>query len=157
MAHRSHTYVGTITWTGNNGTGTSSQTDYQRAYDIEFSGKPIIAGSSDPSFRGIPERHNPEDLLVASVSACHMLWYLSLSAKAGNIVTGYVDRAEGTMVEDRDGGGHFSGVVLRPVITLAAGSDQAVAESIHHEAHEKCFVSQSVNFPITVEAEYRFA
>jgi organic hydroperoxide reductase OsmC/OhrA len=152
-----HTYRGVLTWTGNKGTGTSAHTAYDRKYDIAFDGKPVIAGSSDPAFRGDPTRHNPEELLVASVSACHMLWYLSLSAKAGIIVTSYEDHAEGTMEESRNGSGCFTGVVLRPIITLAAGSDAAAADLTHHKAHEMCFVAQSVNFPITVEAEYRFA
>jgi len=158
MVHTaSHAYRGIITWRGNNGSGTSAATAYDRKYDIAFEGKPVISGSSDPAFRGDPACHNPEELLVAAVSACHMLWYLSLSAKAGIIVTAYEDHAEGIMEESRDGGGHFTKVELRPVITLAAGTDPAAADATHHEAHEKCFIAQSVNFPIMVNAEYRFA
>jgi organic hydroperoxide reductase OsmC/OhrA len=149
-----HTYRCTTTWTGNTGSGTSRHTAYERAHEISIEGKPVIAGSSDPSFRGDPARHNPEDLLVAALSACHMLWYLALAAKAKMIVTGYVDRAEGTMEETADGGGHFTRVVLRPEIVLAPGSDREVADAIHPEAHALCFISQSVNFPVTVEATY---
>ena len=154
MGHSTHTYTTTTTWTGNTGTGTSHHTAYERAHEIAIEGKPVIAGSSDPAFRGDPARHNPEDLLVASLSACHMLWYLALAAKAKVIVTGYVDTAEGTMEETSDGGGHFTSVVLRPVITLAPESDRAAADALHHRAHELCFVSQSVNFPVTIEATY---
>lgn len=156
MASRTHRYTGTTTWTGNTGSGTSAHTAYERDHEIEFAGKPAILGASDPAFQGDPTRHNPEELLVASVSACHMLWYLALAAKARIVVTGYVDRAEGTMEEDRSGGGHFTSVVLRPEITLAVGTDEAAAAAIHHDAHEKCFIAQSVKFPITVEATYRF-
>ena len=111
-------------------------------------GKPAIAGSSDPSFRGDPSCYNPEELLVASLSACHMLWYLGLCANGGVVVTRYVDRAEGMMMEGADGSGRFTRVVLRPDVTLAAGSDVARAEALHHEAHAKCFIANSVNFPV---------
>ncbi len=154
MSGTEHHYEATITWTGNPGGGTSRRGDHSRNHDIVIAGKPTIAGSSDPAFRGDPTRHNPEDLLVASLSACHMLWYLSLCGKAGIAVTAYVDRAVGTMTEDATGGGRFTQVVLRPKITLAPGSDRARADAIHHDAHERCFVSQSVNFPVTIEATY---
>lgn len=157
MTGKQHTYVTTVTWTGNPGEGTSRRGDHSRNHDIAVAGKPPIAGSSDPAFRGDPTRHNPEDLLVASISACHMLWYLSLAGKAGIAVLSYIDEAEGIMEEASDGGGRITQVVLRPRITLAAGSDQALADDIHHEAHEKCFIAQSVNMPITVEATYHEA
>lgn len=155
MAGREHRYRATITWTGNPGGGTSQRGDHSRNHEIAIKGKPVILGSSDPGFRGDPARHNPEDLLVASLSACHMLWYLSLCARAGIVVTVYVDRAEGTMVEDASGGGTFTQVVLKPEITLGPGADRERADALHHEAHEKCFISQSVNFPVTIEATYR--
>jgi len=155
MSGTEHRYGVTVTWTGNPGQGTSRRGDHSRNHEITIAGKPPIAGSSDPAFRGDPARHNPEDLLVASLSACHMLWYLSLCGKAGIAVTAYIDHAEGTMAESADGGGRFTSVVLRPEITLAPGMDRKHADALHHEAHQKCFVSQSVNFPVTVEATYR--
>ncbi len=155
MSHDQHTYVTRVTWTGNPDGGTTRRNTHSRNHEIAVDGKPVIPGSSDPVFRGDASRYNPEDLFVASLSACHMLWYLSLCGKAGIAVMEYVDRAEGVMRESDDGGGRFTGVVLRPEITLAPGSDQALADRIHHEAHEKCFVSQSVNVPVTVEATYR--
>ncbi len=148
---REHHYETSLTWTGNTGEGTKSPSSYEKSYDIEVPGKSIIAGSSDPAFRGDPTRYNPEDLLVASLSACHMLWYLSLSAKAKIVVTSYVDRAEGTMVEGESGSGRFTSVVLRPEITIAAGTDLDRAHAIHHDAHAMCFVANSVNFPVTAE------
>jgi organic hydroperoxide reductase OsmC/OhrA len=153
MTGHTHTYAATITWSGE----TSRRGNHSRNHEIVVEGKPPIAGSSDPAFRGDPARYNPEDLLVASLSACHMLWYLSLCGKAGVVITGYVDRAEGTMSEAGDGSGRFTSVVLRPEITLAAGSDQAIADAQHHDAHAKCFIAQSVNFPVTVEPTYRNA
>lgn len=155
MPDRTHAYTVTTTWTGNRGTGTSSVRDYDRAHDLGFPGKPTIAGSSDPSFRGDPTRYNPEELLVASLAACHMLWFLSECARAKIVVTAYVDAAEGEMVEDADGGGRFRRVVLRPMVTLDPGADVAAARHAHHTAHERCFIANSVNFPVEVEPVFR--
>jgi len=155
MSGKKHQYVATIVWTGTTGESTSRRGNHSRNHEIAIKGKPTMLTSSDPGFRGDPSRHNPEDLLVASLSACHMLWYLSLCGQAGIEVRGYVDRAEGTMVEDDSGGGKFARVVLKPEVVLATGSDREAADAIHHDAHEKCFISQSVNFPVTVEATYR--
>ncbi len=151
---RQHEYATTITWTGNQGTGTSSVRDYARDHEIAIEGKPAIPGSSDPHFRGDPTRYNPEELLVASLSGCHMLWYLSECTAAGVVVTAYVDRAEGFMTEDADGSGRFTRVVLRPEITLAPGADLDVARAKHHTAHEKCFIANSVTFPVEVEPTF---
>jgi organic hydroperoxide reductase OsmC/OhrA len=133
------------------GTGTSGYRDYRRSYDISSGEKTTIPGSSDPSFRGDRARWNPEDLLVASLSACHQLWYLHLCAEAGVVVNAYVDDASGVMEESGDGGGQFVEVILRPRVSLAAGSDHAKARSLHHEAHAKCFIARSVNFPVLCE------
>lgn len=146
-----HTYDATITWTGNTGSGTSSVRAYSRDHEIHFPGKAALAGSSDPGFRGDPTRYNPEEMLVASLSTCHMLWYLSSCTAAGVVVLDYVDKAEGTMVEDADGSGHFTRVVLRPEVTLDPESDRDAARHAHHTAHDKCFIANSVNFPVEVE------
>jgi organic hydroperoxide reductase OsmC/OhrA len=98
-------------------------------------------------------RWNPEDLLVASLSSCHMLWYLHLCAQAKITVLAYRDDASGTMVEDEGGGGRFTAAVLKPVVTIAAGGDVARAKALHEEAHRLCFIANSVNFPVTIEAE----
>ncbi len=150
-APREHHYETSITWTGNTGSGTSTYRSYERAHEIEAAGKPVIPGSSEPAFRGDPTRYNPEDLLVASLSACHMLWYLHLSAQAGITVGTYLDRAEGIMAEDGRGAGRFTRVILRPEITVAAGTDLKKAEALHHDVHGMCAVANSVNFPVTVE------
>jgi organic hydroperoxide reductase OsmC/OhrA len=140
-----------VTWTGNTGKGTTGYRDYERSYDISVSGKPAIPGSSDPAFRGDRARWNPEELLVASLSACHKLWYLHLCSEAGVVVEAYVDEAVGVMEESTDGGGHFVEVTLRPKVNVAPGSDKAKAHSLHQTAHDKCFVARSVNFPVTCE------
>jgi organic hydroperoxide reductase OsmC/OhrA len=145
---RTHCYEVRVRWTGNRGTGTSGYRDYGRDHLIEAGSKPAIEGSSDPAFRGDAQRYNPEELLVAAVSACHMLWYLHLCAAAGIVVTDYRDDPRGTMVENADGSGCFTGVVLRPRITLSAGADRERATALHTEAHRSCFIANSVKFPI---------
>ncbi len=151
---RDHTYSVTVTWTGNTGTGTASYRSYQRAHEIAVPGKPVIPGSSDPAFRGDKTRYNPEETLVASLSACHMLWYLHLCAEAGIVVQAYQDVAEGVMIEALDGGGRFKEVVLQPEITVPAGTDLARARGLHADAHAKCFIANSVNFPVRCEAVF---
>ena len=148
---KQHRYAATIEWTGNTGPGTTSYRAYERRHDIVVDGKPVIPGSSDFSFRGDRSRYNPEDLLIASLPACHMLWYLGLCANAGVVVVSYLDRAQGVMVEGADGGGRFTRVVLHPEVTLAAGSNLERAEALHQEAHAKCFIANSVNFPVEHE------
>ena len=148
---RDHRYAVSVTWQGNRGTGTSAYGAYGRDYEITADGKSPIAGSADPAFRGDRARWNPEDLFVASVSTCHQLWYLHLAADAGIVVTAYADQAEGVMEEYADGSGRFVRVVLRPVVTLAAGSDVVLAEALHAVAHEKCFIANSVNCPVVYE------
>jgi organic hydroperoxide reductase OsmC/OhrA len=152
---REHHYAVTVDWTGNQGTGTSGYKAYARAHDIRSADKPPIPGSSDPAFRGDPARYNPEELLVASLSTCHMLWYLHLCSTAGIVVTAYADRAEGTMIEEADGGGRFASVVLKPEITVKPGADLAKARALHAEAHKLCFIARSVNFPVTHEPTIR--
>jgi len=151
MAHTHH-YNITVRWTGNQGTGTSGYRTYGRQHEITAGpDKPSIAGSSDPAFLGDPTRWNPEELLVASVAACHKLWYLHLCSDAGIIVTDYVDHAEGTMEETAGGVGRFTSVILRPEVKIAPGCDVAKARELHDIAHEKCFIANSVNFPVTLE------
>ncbi|MBW3620449.1 MAG: OsmC family protein [Actinobacteria bacterium] len=145
-----HHYATSLAWTGDTGAGTRSHRSYDRSHRISAEGKPDLLCSSDPAFRGDPARWNPEDLLVAALSGCHMLWYLHLCADAGVVVTGYEDDAAGTMV-DHDEGGEFTSVVLRPVVRVADAGMVADAERLHAEAHRRCFVARSVNFPVTHE------
>lgn len=152
LDHTHHHYATTVTWTGNTGEGTATYRSYERAHDIAVEGKPVIAGSSDAAFRGDPARWTPEDMLVASVSTCHMLWYLHLASQAKLVVVQYIDRAEGEMIEEASGSGHFTAVTLRPEIVLAAGTTPEQVErawALHHDAHALCFVANSVNFPVT--------
>jgi len=145
---KTHHYQTTLKWTGNLGTGTSSYTSYERAYTISIENKTDLLGSSDPAFRGDKTKHNPEELLVSSLSSCHMLWYLHLCSRDGVIVTEYKDSATGIMVETEDGGGYFSEVTLNPVVTVAETSMIAKAEKLHQEANKLCFIANSVKFPV---------
>lgn len=157
MSHdKQHTYATHTEWTGNLGEGTSGYRAYSRDHVISAAGRPDLAGSSDPAFRGDATRWNPEDMLLGSLSACHMLWYLHFCAQARIIVLAYHDDAQATMVED-PAGGRFTRALLRPVATLAAGGDAALATALHEEAHRQCFIANSVNFPVTIEPAVVFA
>ncbi len=149
---KQHIYEVRLEWTGNDGEGTKSYKSYRRDHTISVEGKPDIPGSSDPNFRGDASRYNPEELLVASLSACHMLWYLHLCAVNRITVVGYRDSASGLLRENDDGSGEFARVTLKPAVTISAG-DQAKARELHHQAHSLCFIARSVNFPVEVEAE----
>ena len=148
---KSHQYTTYLRWSAN-GEGTKSYRSYSRNFTITAQGKADIAGSSDPAFRGDALRYNPEELLVASLSSCHMLWYLHLCSVNEIAVLDYRDAATGTM-EERDGSGQFERVTLRPAIKVSAGDDLARAMALHEEAHRLCFIARSVNFPVDVEPE----
>ncbi|MBV9266171.1 MAG: OsmC family protein [Acidobacteriaceae bacterium] len=148
-----HVYETTTVWTGNLGEGTASYRAYSRNHEIRVNGKPVISSSSDPAFRGDPSRYNPEELLVASLSSCHMLWYLHLCADRKIRVVDYEDHASGWMEEAADGGGKFIDVLLRPTVTISNESDKELAHDLHAEAHRLCFIANSVRFPVRHEAE----
>lgn len=148
-----HHYKATIEWTGNKGTGTSGYRDYGREHIVRIQNKADLSGSSDPSFRGDPALHNPEDMLVASLSACHLLTYLHLCAVNNVVVENYIDEAAGTMQETPDGGGHFTEVVLRPKVWVKEEWMKEKAKELHHQAHQLCFIANSVNFPVRHESE----
>jgi organic hydroperoxide reductase OsmC/OhrA len=157
VPRRHHTYRINLRWTDAQGTGTSSYSAYSRAHEVVADGKPTILGSADPAFRGDAARWNPEELLVAALSACHKLWYLHLCADSGIVVTAYEDHAEGEMVEEADGAGQMIRVVLRPQVTLKPGSDAQTARALHHAASDKCFIRRSVNFPVVHEPRITIA
>ena len=148
---RTHTYEVSVEWTGNTGTGTSGYRDYERSHTVRTDGRPDIDGSADRVFRGAKDRWNPEQLLVAALSQCHLLSYLHVAADAGVVVTAYEDEAVGTMAEDGHGGGRFTEVVLRPRVTVAAPSTAGTARELHERAHALCFIAASVNFPVRHE------
>lgn len=143
-----HHYALELRWTGNRGSGTSAYTAYGRDHEVHAAGKPDLAGSSDAAFRGDATRWNPEELLVAALSQCHLLAYLHECVKAGVVVTEYTDAATGTMQTDAQGGGRFTEVTLRPAVTVAEASMAEAAQALHDEAHHHCFIAASVNVPV---------
>lgn len=146
---KNHHYKATITWTGNKGSGTSGYKAYSRDHTIKIGHKePIIKGTSDPTFMGDPERYNPEDLFLGSLSACHMLWYLHLCSENKIVVTNYVDTAVGVMTEAKNGSGAFTRVTLHPVVTISDSSKVELAESLHKKANYMCFIANSCNFKV---------
>jgi organic hydroperoxide reductase OsmC/OhrA len=152
---RQHQYSLNLKWTGNTGEGTLNYRSYQRGFIISINNKADLQGSADPSFRGDVTKHNPEELLVAALSSCHMLSYLHLCAEAGIVVTDYSDNATGTMTEDPLKGGFFSEVILNPVVTITDISKKEIAIGLHERANALCFIANSVNFPVRHQAQVR--
>jgi len=151
---KQHDYTSLIEWTGDRGQGTRTYRGYDRTWEVRTPGKPTIACSNDPLLGGDPTLHNPEDLLLSSLSACHMLWYLHLASTAGVVVRGYRDQPIGVGESTPDGAGRFLRATLRPHILVERGADLAKADAIHHEIHKVCFIARSVNFPVAYAATY---
>ena len=146
--NKEHKYSLTINWTGNLGKGTSGYQSYNRSHTISVEGKEKIFCSSDPAFRGDNTKHNPEELFLASLSSCHMLWYLHLCADAGIIVIDYIDNATGILKEDTINGGRFISVTLHPLVKVINNSMIEKANALHDDANKQCFIANSCNFPV---------
>lgn len=151
---KEHEYSCRVEWAGNRGEGTTGYRNFDRTWDITTPGRPVIHCSSDPAFGGNPAMPNPEDLLISTLSACHMLWYLHLAVKAGIVVHAYQDDPVGYGEVEPTGAGRFLRAILRPRIEVNAGADLQRADAIHHEIHKFCFIARSVNFPLSYEASY---
>ena len=151
-----HQYHFTVTRTGSRGEGTKTYKAYECDHTIEVSGKPVIPGTSEVSNLGNQKRYNPEELLVASLSACHMLWYLHLFAMNKIVVAAYEDKATGTMQNTPDGGGHFTEVMLHPAITIAGKADEYILQQLQQQANKLCFIAHSCNFAVRLNAVYHF-
>ncbi len=145
---KQHRYQTSLTWTGNRGSGTIDYRAYDRDHLIRVKGKPDLRGSADPSFRGNPGLYNPEEMLVASLSACHMLWYLHLCSDAGVIVVDYQDEALGVMEEQPNGSGVFTSVTLHPLVIVTQEAMFDKAKALHQQANKMCFIANSCNFPV---------
>ncbi len=148
-----HIYATIVEWTGNRGSGTSAYRAYDRTWNLCGPGKPVVACSNDPLLGGDRSKYNPEDLLLAAVSSCHMLWYLHLCSDAGIVVQSYRDEPEAVGEMEPSGRGRFVSATLRPKIIVGEGADVARAEAIHAEIHHYCFIARSVNFPVKIEPE----
>ena len=154
MPQKHHHYTLKLNWTGNKGQGTSAYDAYERDHEYSAAGKQVvIPGSSDPAFRGDPTRYNPEELLLASLSSCHMLWFLHLCSTHGITVVAYEDEPVGTMLETKSGSGHFTEVILRPRVKVATAAMLEKIPELHHQANKYCFIANSVNFPVRHEGE----
>ena len=149
-----HDYTTRIQWTGNRGDGTAHYKAYDRTWDIAVPGKALVHCSNDPLLGGDPGKMNPEDLLLSALSACHMLWYLHYASEAGVVVMAYSDSPVGVGEVGRGGAGRFLTATLRPQVLVAAGTDLATAEAIHHQIHDVCFIARSVNFPVEIAAVF---
>lgn len=154
---KQHDYTSLVEWTGDRGQGTRTYRGYDRTWTIITPGKPPVPCSNDPLLGGDPTLHNPEDLLLSSLSACHMLWYLHLASVAGIVVRGYQDQPIGVGESTPDGAGRFLSATLKPHIRVERGADLAKADAIHHEIHKVCFIARSVNFPVAYAATYEEA
>ena len=145
---KEHHYHTNLQWTGNTGKGTETYRGYERAHVISVQGKPDIACSSDPSFRGDRSKYNPEEMFLASLSSCHMLWFLHLCSDAGVVVLEYTDSATGTMIESDDGNGKFKEVILHPHVKVKEEWMMEKVNALHDKAHHFCFIANSCNFPV---------
>ena len=141
-------YTVDVRWTGAGDSGTTSYTAYSRDHEVRVEGRPVLLGSSDPAFRGDPTRHSPEDLFVATLSQCHMLWFLHLAAADGVVVVEYRDEAVGRMRVESAGAGQFTEVMLHPHVTVRGDATDEHVADLHRRAHEHCFIARSVNFPV---------
>ena len=150
MRTKQHHYTVRTVWSGATAGATRDYRSFSREHAIEVEGKALLKASADPSFRGDAELHNPEDMLVAALSSCHLLSYLALCGLKGVEVVAYEDAAIGVM-EDKGWSGRFTKVTLRPAVTIAKGSDVELAMALHEEAHGVCFIANSVNFPVRHE------
>jgi organic hydroperoxide reductase OsmC/OhrA len=150
---KTHNFTAEIVWTGDRGEGTKHYRAYDRTWRIVTPGMSIEC-SNDPILGGDPSKPNPEDLLLSSLAACHMLWYLHLASEAGIVVKRYQDTPLGIGETGLRGEGRFIKAVLRPRIAVKRGADLAKADSLHYEVHHFCFIARSVNFPVNFEAEY---
>lgn len=149
-----HDYTTKVVWTGNRGSGTSSYRAYDRTWNIEAAGKPVVECSNDPLLGGDPAKMNPEDLLISALSACHMLWYLHFASEAGIVVLAYEDAPVAVGETGAGGAGRFLSCELCPRITVADGADLAEAEAIHHRIHKVCYIARSVNFPVSYAPQF---
>jgi organic hydroperoxide reductase OsmC/OhrA len=148
IMNKIHKFDTKLKWQGNTGQGTLNYKAYKRDYTISAKNKPKIEGSSDPVFLGDGTKYNPEELLIASASSCHMLWYLHLCADSGVVVTDYSDNAEGNMLEKANGSGRFKEIILNPIVTVKEKGMVAKALELHDKAGQMCFIANSCNFPI---------
>lgn len=151
-------YTATVSWNHNDGDFTGNK--YSRKHLWNFDGGLEIPASASPHI--VPEPYSdpsaidPEEAFVASLSSCHMLWFLSLAARKGYTVISYKDQAEGIMQKDQEGKLAITEVILTPVVTFEQDSapGRQDFDELHHSAHRRCFIAHSVKTEITIDAEF---
>ncbi len=151
-----HEYYINLKWTGNLGKGTETYRGYSRNHIISIEGKEEIEMSADKLFRGDVDKYTPEEMLVASVASCHMLWYLHLCADNGVVVIDYSDKPIGKMIENPDGSGRFEEITLYPEVLISDTSLIAKATELHHRANKMCFIANSLNFEVKHETNIKY-
>ncbi len=126
---------------------------YSRDHEVTFKNGKSVAMSAAPAYRGSPECVDPEEMLVASLSSCHMLTFLFLASQKGLVVDQYEDDAVGRLERNEAGKLAITRVALRPTVTFAPGKgvDGEALAALHHQAHEECFIANSVKTEVTVE------
>jgi organic hydroperoxide reductase OsmC/OhrA len=150
-----HSFEATLAWPASAGQSRPPSPAFSRNSVLGAAGKPEVPGSSPVIYGGDATRYNPEELLLMALAQCHMLTYLAIAAKKGIAVLAYEDRASGTLGLGEHGtSGKMSmqEVLLHPRVTVAEGTDLASAQAIHEKAHANCFIANSVNFPVKIEA-----
>ncbi len=152
---KEHSYLLDIEWTGNKGQGTLDYRSYERSLVVKAEGKPDLLGSSDPLFLGDRSKWNPEELLIASLSSCHMLWYLHLCSTKKIIVVSYHDLPTAKLIIEAQGEGHFAEATLKPEIVITDASRIEEAIHLHEDAHKKCFIAKALNFPVHLAPQVR--
>lgn len=152
MSAAVHHYAARITWARGDQPFTDKR--YSRRHAWHFDGGAVVAGSSSPLSVPLPMSDpsavDPEEALIASVSSCHMLWFLDIAARAGWVVDAYEDDAAGTMGRNAAGKVAMLEVTLRPRVRFAGGRvpDEAEHQRLHHQAHESCYIANSVSCPV---------
>ncbi len=137
----------------------SPMSSFSREHTLIFPGKINIQASSAPVYRGDPKLVNPEELFVSSIVSCQMLTYLFLCAKNNLTAIDYKDKAEGVLVRQADGKVMIKTVELRPMITFQHSESQqfrATAIRLIHEAHDDCFIANSIKSQINIEPRFIF-
>lgn len=140
-----------LSWQGNHGAGTMTHTSYDRNFTTHEGSRPPVLGSSHPAFRGNSERYCPEELLLASLSSCHMLWYLHMCAAHEVVVLEYHDHPVMEMEVKEFGNGDIRSATLSPVVRIASEDQREQAMAMHQRAHQSCFIAKAVNFEIILK------
>ena len=149
------TYTATVRWTRDPSTD-FAKGQYSRAHEWAFDGGAVVPASPSPHVVPVPWSDragvDPEEAFVASLSSCHMLFFVDFARRAGFVVDAYVDEAEGVLEKRSDGKMAMTRVTLRPRVTWGGDApDKGAIAELHHRAHEACFIANSVTTDVVIE------